>query len=542
MGTDAVKRPLPAPPDALPTSRIARGYIRVSDTRGRRNAGKEIRSPEMQHTAESHLAAAMGWDFDADATLRNVDIDHSGFTKHWSKRPGIAAHLADARAGRFHVLIIYKLSRLARRVRDALEIFEAFDAAGVTIVTVEERIDTSTAMGRLMRTILLACAEMEAETISEYTRAAHRARAESGLPPPSVPAWVVKGADGVPRVNEDAAAPLRRIVDLRLRGYGASRIAQTLNAEFPPPPRSTGTTGSAQWQARRVTEILSPRSLLSLAGIAEYHLAGGAVHAIESAHPAVITDAQYHALATLSDATRPTTDQQANKTAGRGLALETSFLLSGRARCGVCGGPMRSGYMRPKDKPPRRMYYCQRAMDNRKAHPKGEAVTSITAEMFEEAVSALIEEAILRRPDELTPTLPIAPAQDRKTRADAAALLARRERLALHHANGLLTDATFDEHLALINADLLALTQTQTDPDQTARDAAAAWERGDIRQAILYGVESASVVPTDKAERGGKSPRQATIRLSFPVAGRTAFRASIYPAGYAGERSVVALD
>lgn len=103
-------------------------------------------------------------------------------------RPAFDLLRAAIRARRVSVVFVTKLDRVARSVRTALAFFEECEAAGTRVVVVEQQLDTATAAGRLVRTILAGVAEFEGELIRERTRAAMRAlktgarRTRSGRP------------------------------------------------------------------------------------------------------------------------------------------------------------------------------------------------------------------------------------------------------------------------------------------------------------------------------------------------------------------------
>ncbi len=75
-------------------------------------------------------------------------------------------------AGNVDVVLATKLDRISRSVKDALEFFSLCDEHGVRVVVVDQGFDTSTASGRLVRTILAAIGEFEAELVRDRTRAA----------------------------------------------------------------------------------------------------------------------------------------------------------------------------------------------------------------------------------------------------------------------------------------------------------------------------------------------------------------------------------
>src|SRR6266545_3793974 len=66
-------------------------------------------------------------------------------------RDGLQRALADARAGLYDILLVYKVDRLARTVRGLAQILDELDAAGVAFRSAIEPFDTSTAAGGMQR-------------------------------------------------------------------------------------------------------------------------------------------------------------------------------------------------------------------------------------------------------------------------------------------------------------------------------------------------------------------------------------------------------
>lgn len=108
-------------------------------------------------------------------------------------RPGLDEALAFARAG--DVLVVWRLDRLGRSLPELVKIVGELEAAGVGFESVTERIETSSAAGRLVFHVFAALAEFERRLIVERTHAglkAARARGRRGgrpaLPPEKIAA------------------------------------------------------------------------------------------------------------------------------------------------------------------------------------------------------------------------------------------------------------------------------------------------------------------------------------------------------------------
>lgn len=85
------------------------------------------------------------------------------------ERPQLSSALDHVRAG--DVLTVWKLDRLGRSTRNVLKVIEALEARGVGFRSLTESIDTTGPMGKAMRTIMAAFAQLERDTMTERTRA-----------------------------------------------------------------------------------------------------------------------------------------------------------------------------------------------------------------------------------------------------------------------------------------------------------------------------------------------------------------------------------
>lgn len=136
------------------------GYIRVS-TQGQADEGVSL---------EAQRAKIEAWCALNDAELVAVfeDAGLSGGTMNG--RDGL--HAAMKAAGKGMALVCYSISRLARSTRDMLEIAERLDRKGTDLVSLTEKIDTTTASGRMVFKMLAVLADFERDQIGERTKMA----------------------------------------------------------------------------------------------------------------------------------------------------------------------------------------------------------------------------------------------------------------------------------------------------------------------------------------------------------------------------------
>jgi DNA invertase Pin-like site-specific DNA recombinase len=93
------------------------------------------------------------------------------------RRPALDRLMADARTRTFDVVIVARFDRFARSVSHLLRALEEFKALDIDFVSLNESIDTSTPMGKMIFTVLAAVAELERSIITERVHAGvNRAR------------------------------------------------------------------------------------------------------------------------------------------------------------------------------------------------------------------------------------------------------------------------------------------------------------------------------------------------------------------------------
>lgn len=127
-------------------------------------------------------------------------------------RPELDRLLDQLRAG--DVIVVTKYDRLARSLRDLLEIVEGIKERGGGFRSLAEDIDTTTPAGRLVFHVFASIAQFERERISERTRegleAAKRRGRVGGRPPALTAAQRIE----VRRMRDEEHRPLQEIASL----------------------------------------------------------------------------------------------------------------------------------------------------------------------------------------------------------------------------------------------------------------------------------------------------------------------------------------
>lgn len=167
-----------------------------------------------------------------DLDLVDVVVD-AGVSAKSLDRPGLSRALRALQRGEAEGLLVVKLDRLTRSVRDLGELVEGYFAKGdVALMSVSERIDTSTASGRLVLNVLASVSQWEREAVGERTSAAMQYKASKGEYTGGRARYGFRvGADGVTLEADPKEQEALQVTHaLREEGYSYREIAAALTA------------------------------------------------------------------------------------------------------------------------------------------------------------------------------------------------------------------------------------------------------------------------------------------------------------------------
>lgn len=278
-------------------NKIAAIYIRVS-TDFQAEEGYSIDAQKEQLSAYCISKGIKNYEFYIDGGWSGSNIE----------RPEMQRLIKDVKEDKISHVIVYKLDRLSRSQKDTLYLIEdVFNPHGVDFVSLNESMDTSTPMGRLMLGILSAFAQLERENIRLRTRMGMKERVKSGL-------WMGGGRipfgydynkeKGILVPNKDAKK-VRQIYKLYIEGKSPQEIANVLGLKYD----------------RLVYQILTRKSNY---GIIEYN-----GEEYQGQHEPIISKETYDI------AMRCMLERKAIR------ANSSEHLLTGLVYCGKCGAKMR---------------------------------------------------------------------------------------------------------------------------------------------------------------------------------------------------------
>ena len=150
-------------------------------------------------------------------------LDGQGLTAVWYEdkstgnnldRAAFTALQQDVFNGKVKTVVVYKLDRLSRSLRDGINVLTDWLDAGIRVVSVTQQLDFSGAAGKLIASVLFAVSEMETETRKERQADGIKAAKAKG---------VYKG-----RAKGSSTVDSGRVRELKAQGLKVTEIATSL--------------------------------------------------------------------------------------------------------------------------------------------------------------------------------------------------------------------------------------------------------------------------------------------------------------------------
>ena len=202
--------------------KTAIGYVRVS-TEQQANEGVSLEAQRQKIAAYCDL-----YGFD----LVRIEVD-AGASASTLKRDGLKRALDSLEAGEANALVVVKLDRLTRSVRDLDALLTNYFAERFALVSVAEQVDTTTATGRMILNVLMSVSQWERDVIGERTSAAlQHKKAQGEYTGGKAPYGYRVAADGVSLVKDDAEQKVvAAVLEYCEAGLSLRKIGKRLEAE-----------------------------------------------------------------------------------------------------------------------------------------------------------------------------------------------------------------------------------------------------------------------------------------------------------------------
>ncbi len=250
-----------------------------------------------------------------------MDLGFSG--KRLKDRMGLERLIKDCKNGSFNLVLVWKISRLSRSLKDLLYLIDIFEASSVHFTSCSERFDTSTPVGRMTLQLLGSIAEFERNTIIENVKLGLGEFARKGGK-----ASTVLGYDNVDKklvINENEVGIVRMIFSLYTgAGMSYSAVAEHLNS------MGFRTKRGYRFRGSSIAYILHNPVYI---GINRHRSNTGDSYGIKGQHPSIIDTEIWNA----AQNSRP---QKPKSTPGRTVTGTAAL----RVICSKCLKPMRIFY------------------------------------------------------------------------------------------------------------------------------------------------------------------------------------------------------
>ena len=195
-------------------------YVRVS-TDKQADAGQSLEAQQAKVAAYASLY---------DLELVEVVVD-AGASAKTLDRPGLTRALAMLKSGKADALVVVKLDRLTRSVRDLGALVETYFASGkAALLSVSEQIDTRSAGGRLVLNVLASVSQWEREAVGERTSAVMQFKAAAGEYTGGRAPYGFRVEAGLLVAVEAEQAVLTAVREARASGLSLRAIAASLES------------------------------------------------------------------------------------------------------------------------------------------------------------------------------------------------------------------------------------------------------------------------------------------------------------------------
>ncbi len=155
--------------------------------------------------------------------VKNVYTDI--YTGKKKERPGLQKMLQSIKSGTINGVLVWKLDRLARSVKDAIDILDYIRRHNCQLIIFNSNIDTTTPEGRFFFHIVASFAELEASWISERTKLAYERKKKHAEALGKKPRW---GRRKIKLLDDD----LEIIKELREQGQSWRSIAEKMGYSY----------------------------------------------------------------------------------------------------------------------------------------------------------------------------------------------------------------------------------------------------------------------------------------------------------------------
>jgi site-specific DNA recombinase len=186
-----------------------------------------------EQAKEGYSIQAQIDEIEAFAKRNNMEIvakyiDEGASGKNISGRPEMKRLLKDINNTTFNAVIVYKIDRISRKSRDAMDIADRCENANISLISLKENFDIATPIGKMIYQTMSNYSEFERNTIIDRVKMGMTQRAKQGF----FNGGRVFGYESINKVlvvNEEEAHVVRLIFDFSENGLGYKAIVSRIN-------------------------------------------------------------------------------------------------------------------------------------------------------------------------------------------------------------------------------------------------------------------------------------------------------------------------
>lgn len=273
-----------------------------------------------------------------------ADLGMSGTNENRSE---LQRMMADCRAGKIDLIITKSVSRFARNTLTFLKFTRELRDLGIGIIFEENNINTLSAEGEIMMTVLASFAQEESRSISENNKWTLKKKFERGEGMINTARFMGYDKDetGDLVINKAEAKIVRRIFELYLSGEGTHRIAKILNEE------GIRTVTGGMWHSSTIKGMLINEKYKGDFHIQKYYTPEGKRNQtvrnkgevksfyVSENHPAIVSEEEWQQVQELMQYHKKQRNIQS------GDKYQRRYPMSGMLVCPHCGKSLRRRYV-----------------------------------------------------------------------------------------------------------------------------------------------------------------------------------------------------
>ena len=278
-----------------------------------------------------------------------------GFSGKNMQRPALRRLLADLQQEPVDAVVVWKLDRLSRSLRDTLAIIEdILQPRHIRLVSITESIDTSSPSGRMMLNMLASFAQLEREQDSDRVVMAHKHLArDCRYLGGHIPLGYAVNSSGYFELDPPTALIVRQVFEMYLSHYGYTEILSFLNSHVDSFGKRKRPFGKADLKYLLHNEFYSGTYIRRMGADKRSKISSPEVIRVPGGVPAIISQEEWRRVQVIRD------ENKQNHTSAMYRARQV-YPLSGLVYCAVCGKPMSLNYGgKDRDGTVQRYYVCR---------------------------------------------------------------------------------------------------------------------------------------------------------------------------------------